>query len=153
VKLGTAAQISAAAPADASAIAALLCEAGLPHDDLAPHLATFLVARGAGQKIIGAIGAEPCGTDALLRSLVVEPAARGAGLAGQLLAALERAAAGWGVTRWWLLTTTAEKFFAAHGFVVVARASAPPAIQRTRQFSGACCAAAACMTRERRERS
>lgn len=141
--------IGSAAPADGPAIAALLRAAGLPHEDFAAHLPHFIVARGR-RGIVGAVGAEVCGPAALLRSLVVAPRARGAGLGSRLVDELERAAGGWGVRRWWLLTTTAETFFARHGFKVAARAKAPPAIRRTGQFQGGCCCSAVCMTRARR---
>jgi amino-acid N-acetyltransferase len=142
--------IKPAAAADAAVIAALLRDAGLPHEDFAPHLAHFLVARGADGAVVGAIGAEVCGREALLRSLVVAPAWRGQGLGGRLLAALEQAATAWGVERWWLLTMTAEEFFAARGFRAVSRAEAPPAIAATGEFAGLCPSVASCWTRERR---
>lgn len=142
--------IEAAHGSDAPAIAVLLGGAALPSDDIAPHLAHFLVARDAGGAVVGAIGAEVAAPDALMRSLVVAPALRGAGLGDELVHRLEAAAAAWGVERWWLLTTTAEKFFATRGFVVAERSSAPAAIRRTRQFSGGCGCAAVCLTRERR---
>ena len=143
-------QISPATLADVPAIAALLREAELPHEDFTPLVANFLVARNGDGNVVGAMGAEVCGADALLRSLVVAPSQRGAGLGGRLVAELERAAGAWGVRHWWLLTTTAEKFFAARGFRGAARNEAPEAIQRTGQFSGGCCCSAVCMTRERR---
>lgn len=139
-----------ATPADGPVIAALLRAADLPHEDFAPHLAQFLVARRGGA-VVGAVGAELCGTDALLRSLVVAPELRGAGLGGRLVDELERAAGAWGVRHWWLLTTTAEKFFAARGFRAAERCAAPEAIRRTGQFAGGCDRSAACLTRERRE--
>jgi amino-acid N-acetyltransferase len=144
--------IRAATPADVPAITALLREAQLPSDDFLPQLACFLVA-DAGPEIVGVIGAEVCGTDALLRSLVVATAHRGAGIGGRLVADLERAAVTWHVDRWWLLTTTAEKFFAVRGFRVAARESAPEGIRRTGQFSGGICRSAVCMTRERKTAS
>jgi amino-acid N-acetyltransferase len=100
--------------------------------------------------VIGAVGAEVCGDEALLRSLAVAPAERGAGIGGELVEAIERAGGGWGVRRWWLLTTTAEAFFAKRGFQVVARDRAPAAIAATREFRELCPSAAVCMTRERR---
>lgn len=141
--------ISPARPADAPAIAALLREAGLPDGDVAAHTATFLVARDVSGRVVGAVGAEPCGSDALLRSLVVAPSKRGRGLGLALMEELERAAGRWGVERWWLLTTTAEDFLSALGFKRVGRETAPAAIRGTGQFSGGCCASAVCMSRLR----
>lgn len=86
--------IAPAAASDAGAIAALLRAAELPHADFAPHLAHFLVARLPNGEIVGTIGAEVCGRDALLRSFVVAPPWRGRGLGRELLAALDRAGAG-----------------------------------------------------------
>ncbi|MSU22687.1 MAG: GNAT family N-acetyltransferase [Opitutus sp.] len=140
--------IEAATPADVPAIATLLREAGLPHEDFSPHVANFLVARDAPGAVVGAVGAERGGDEALLRSLVVVPDRRGAGLGGRLVDELERRAASWGVRRWWLLTTTAEKFFAARGFRVAARSAAPEVMRATGQFSGGCSRSAVCMMRE-----
>ncbi len=137
-------------PADTAAIAALLRDAGLPHGDFAPHLAHFLVAREPAGRIVGVIGAEVCGADALLRSLAVTPSHRRAGLGRRLLAALDSCAGAWGVARWWLLTTTADAFFAAEGFRAAPRADAPPAIASTGEFRGLCPSAAACWSRARK---
>jgi N-acetylglutamate synthase-like GNAT family acetyltransferase len=141
--------IEAATPADVRAIAMLLREAELPSEDFAGHLDWFLVARSSGE-LVGAIGAEVSGGDALLRSLVVAPAARGAGVGGALVRRLEAAAGEWGVRRWWLLTTTAEAFFRKRGFEVTPRSAAPPAIAATKEFAELCPSVATCLSRERR---
>lgn len=143
--------IVAAERGDEPAIAALLQEAGLPHEDFAPHLAHFLVARDERGVVVGAVGAEVYAPEALLRSLVVAPAVRGRGLGDALVNRLEVEAKQWNVERWWLLTTSAEDFFRARGFEVSPRANAPEAIQRTVQFRGGCASAAVCLTRSRRE--
>ena len=143
-------QVGPAAAADTAEIAALLRAAGLPCDDFAAHLAHFLVARDSAGSVIGAVGAEVLGPDALLRSLVVAPGARGTGLGGRLVDALDQAAAGWGVRRWWLLTTTAEGFFLGRGFKPAPRSSAPPAIGATREFRELCPAVAVCLSRARK---
>jgi len=149
-RAGPTTTIGPAQPGDGPTIAALLSAAELPHDDFAAHLAHFLVARDERGGVIGAVGAEVHAPDALLRSLVVAPAARGAGLGAELVRQIEIAAEAWGVTRWWLLTTTAEKFFAARDFVVSPRAGAPAAIRATGQFNGGCRCSAVCLSRERR---
>ena len=138
--------ISAAAPEDAAAIGVLLREAELPHEDFAGHLAHFLVARRAGA-VVGAVGFELHGRDALLRSLVVAPALRGHGLGDRLVRRLAAVSRREGVTRFYLLTTTAEAFFARRGFKKIARPAVPAAIAATREFNSLCPVSAVCMTR------
>lgn len=138
--------ISAALPADAAAIAALLRGADLPHRDFAGHLAHFLVVRQAGE-VVGAVGLERHGRNALLRSLVVAPAQRGAGLGGRLVRRLEDRARFLGLRRLYLLTTTAEAFFARRGFRRIARGAVPAAIAATREFRSLCPVSAVCMAR------
>ncbi|HEY0945351.1 MAG TPA: arsenic resistance N-acetyltransferase ArsN2 [Opitutaceae bacterium] len=144
--------ITPAQPGEVPSIAALLQAAQLPHEDFAPHLAHFLVARDAGGAVVGAIGAEVHGRDALLRSLVVAPPFRKHGLGAGLVRSLEAAAADWGVQHWWLLTTTAETFFKKRGFVVTPRQAAPAVIAATAEFRGLCPSVAVCLSRERRSR-
>jgi amino-acid N-acetyltransferase len=139
-------EISAALPEDVSAIAILLREAGLPDEDFADHLAQFLVARRRGE-IVGAVGLEHHGADALLRSLVVAPALRGAGLGGRLVEHLTAAAQARGVKRFFLLTMTAAAFFAKRGFQKADRRSVPAAIAGTKEFNSLCPLSAICMTR------
>ncbi len=139
-----------ATPADLPAIVALLLAADLPHEDIDSQARHFLVAREDGI-VVGAVGAEVVGADALLRSLVVASSHRGGGLGAALLRRLDAEAAAWGVRRWWLLTTSARGYFEARGFRVAPRAEAPPAIRATGQFSGGCCATASCLSRAREE--
>ena len=83
----------------------------------------------------GGVGA---GKDALLRSLVVLPNARGHGLGVVVTQGLIEHAKQAGAERIWLLTTSAADFFAKLGFRIVDRAEAPPAIAQSRQFAGLC---------------
>ena len=136
--------------ADAGAIANLLRADELPSEDFQSHLAHFIVARTASGEVVGAVGAEVCGPDALLRSFVVAPEHRNHGIGRGLLQALEIAAADWGVARWWLLTTSAESFFRERGFLPSPRAAAPARIAATAEFRGLCPSIAQCLTRERR---
>ena len=138
--------ISAAAPDDAAAIAALLHDAALPQEDFAGHLAHFLVARREGA-VVGAVGFERHGRSALLRSLVVAPALRGNGLGDQLVRRLAAVARRKKVERFYLLTTTAEAFFARRGFQKIARRAVSAAIAATREFNSLCPVSAVCMTR------
>ena len=138
--------ISAAILGDAPTIAALLRDADLPHEDFADHLANFLVARCGGE-VVGAVGFERHGRAALLRSLVVAPAHRGAGLGGELVDRLAAEARRREVKQFYLLTTTAEAFFARRGFQKIARQAVPAAIASTKEFNSLCPSSAICMVR------
>jgi amino-acid N-acetyltransferase len=138
--------IESARPADEPTIRALLQSAGLPHEDVAGHLANFLVARQDGAAV-GAVGYERHGDDALLRSLVVAPGWQGDGLGGALLRRLEDEAQRQGVRYFYLLTNTAEHFFARRWFQKIDRNTVPPAIAATAEFSHLCPASSICMRR------
>lgn len=135
---------------DLAGMTALLVSAGLVADDIGTPGRQYLVARD-GAAVVGTVGAEVHAPDALLRSLAVAPAHRGAGVGTALLRRLDAAAMEWGVQRWWLLTTTAEAYFRRRGFAAVPRSEAPESIRRTGQFSGGVCATAACLTRARKD--
>lgn len=139
--------ITPARPADGPAIRALLQAAELPHEDFAAHLAHFLVARQGGA-VVGAVGFELHGSDALLRSLVVGPSCRGGGLGDRLVRELATVARRAGVTRFYLLTTTAEQFFARRGFAKIARELVPAAVAATPEFRSLCPASAVCLARD-----
>jgi len=138
--------IEPAQPADEAAIRALLRQAELPDEDFAVHLPHFLVARHSGG-IVGVIGLELHGADALLRSLAVAPAWRGDGLGGALVRRLEDEARRKSVQHFYLLTASAEKFFARRWFKTIPRNRVPAAIAATPEFLGLCPASAVCMTR------
>ncbi len=124
----------------------LLGAAALPTSDLNPdHLA--LVAEG-GVGLAGVIGLERFGDVALLRSLVVSPPARGAGVGRALVQALEALAREHGVRELWLLTIDADAFFCGLGFVVRDRASTPRAIRGSTEFSCLCPADAVLMSKQ-----
>ena len=133
---------------DVSAIQGLLTEAELPAD-VEAHLANLLVARH-GEKVVGCVGMEVRGTDALFRSLVVTPAYRGLGLGRRLYAALEDLAKRRGVERAYLLTNTIEALAESWGFLRIDRAQVPPAVQETSEFRGGCCASTVPMWKELR---
>ena len=124
----------------------LLAACNLPTDDLqdAANNLRLFGCRADGH-LLGLVGLEIHGADALLRSLAVADAARGQGLGDELLTYAERQAASHGVHAIYLLTTTAEAFFAQRGYRLSERATAPLAIAATRQFCGLCPATATFM--------
>ena len=131
-------------PSLAGAVA-LLQGAGLPVSDLtAAHLSHFFYS-GSAADPDGLVGLELYDTEALLRSLVVAPALRSAGLGGALLDHAESYARAAGVRSIFLLTTTAESFFSTRGYVLADRASAPAPIRATREFASICPASSAFM--------
>jgi N-acetylglutamate synthase-like GNAT family acetyltransferase len=133
---------------DLPAIHALLTEAELPAD-VEAHDADFLVARH-GKRIVGCVGMEVRGSDALFRSLAVAPPYRGLGLGRRLYEALEDLARRRGVKRAYLLTTTIQPLAESWGFRRIDRDHVPPTIQETSEFRGGCCASAVPMWKDLR---
>ena len=140
------ASIRRAIAADTNAIVTLVRDANLAVPGLVEHLETFLVAE-RDRRAVGAIGLEIRGCDALLRSAVVSPEARGAGIGASLVTAVLDLARDEGVTTLYLLTTSAQGYWARQGFAVVSRDVVPDAVKRSEEFVGACPASAAAMMR------
>lgn len=129
------------------AMRALLEEAGLPVDDLAPnHGIEFFVA-GPPDRPDGVVGLDRPGSVGLLRSLAVASNARGRGLGTALVAAVEQHARASGLSTLYLLTTTADRFFEALGYSRIAREAAPIAVTQTAQFSALCPSTAVFMSK------
>jgi amino-acid N-acetyltransferase len=139
--------IRAANAGDREAVEALLAASGLPTDGVAEHFGSFLVAEQGG-RIVGAVGVELYGRDALLRSVVVAKEARSAGLGMTLTRRAIDEARARGVRTLYLLTTTAETFFPRAGFVSVSRDEVPRGVQASRERNGACPASSTLMRRE-----
>jgi len=133
----TSIQIAPAAPGDLPAVLALLSADGLPHDGLAAHFGTALVARD-GDTVVGSAALEWYGADVLLRSVAVAEGLRGQGVGRQLTGAALNRARAHGARRVYLLTTTAADYFPRFGFAPVARADVAPAVQASAEFTGAC---------------
>jgi ribosomal-protein-alanine N-acetyltransferase len=99
---------------------------GLVEQGIAAALPTvsYLVAEVDGV-VVGHAVASAAGDDAELQRIAVDPAYRRRGLAGELLAAVERRAAADGATRLLLEVrednTTAAAFYESRGFVEVGR--------------------------------
>ncbi|MCJ8144023.1 arsenic resistance N-acetyltransferase ArsN2 [Ancylobacter sp. A5.8] len=132
---------------DAGLRAALEAE-GLPVDDLGePWAALFRYDTLEGESV-GYGGFELHGPDALVRSVVVSPGARGAGIGRNIVPLLLFRAYEAGARRAFLLTTSAAPFFGKLGFRDMARDAAPNAIRASRQFAALCPASASLMTRK-----
>ncbi len=137
--------VSGVRPADRAAVRDLIGACGLHTEDLTDGmLRDFLVARKGGD-LVGVVGLEVCGKEALLRSLAVEEAHRGQGLGRKLAASVERVARSRGAETLYLLTLTAEGLFAKRGYEKVERESTPEKIRLTEEFSRLCPATAVCM--------
>jgi len=135
---------------DYEAIIALLDAARLPTRDLtAAAIEVFLVASDA-HELLGAIALEDYGDVGLVRSLVVKPGRRGAGVGTALVAAVEQRARDAGIATLVLLTETAMNFFGALGYAMRQREHAPVAVQASSEFASVCPASAAYMEKRLR---
>ena len=125
-------------------VEALLEDTGLPSSDVRSNPGRFYVAYDGGERV-GIGGVEDYGSVGLLRSVVVERPARGAGLGTAVCDRLEVAAAEDGVRTLYLLTTTARGFFADRGYVAIDRGEAPADVRGTAEFTDLCPESATCM--------
>ena len=124
--------------ADFAIVEGWLRDAALPVEDLTPdHMNDFLVAV-VDTRPAGMIGLEQFDKLGLLRSLVIDPAARRSGIGRQLVAALEAKAVARGVAELWLLTIDAEAYFLKLGYEIKERDRAPGVIRETDEFSSLC---------------
>jgi len=124
----------------------LLDACHLPTEDIRPD-ALFVVAR-AGPELCGTAGLEVFGASALLRSVAVQPAWRGRGIARALCHEAMRRARAAQVRRVFLLTTDAQRFFLGLGFTVIERGLLPAEIRATAQFRELCPQTAVAMARD-----
>lgn len=129
------------------AVVRLLERASLPTSDLTQaHMSHFFYT-GSAAEPSAIVGVELLGNDALLRSLVVAPDLRGAGLGTKLVTHSEHHARMSSATTIYLLTTTAKDFFLGLGYLETSRDAAPPAIRSTSEFSGLCPASSAFLSK------
>ncbi len=139
-------RVVAASAHDLTAIRALLERSGLPTSDLESARPEFAVIRENGS-VVAAGGLQRFGSSALLRSLVVAPHRRGAGLGLAIVRELERLARASGINHLILLTQTAADFFARQGYRVIERTGAPEDMQASEEFRSLCPSSALCMTK------
>jgi arsenite methyltransferase len=141
VVTGAKGDVRAATHDDAAQAEALLARAGLPTagwSDPATRRWVLVEER----RLRGAIGLELREGEALVRSLAVEPEARGRGFGGALLAVALREAGLQGVTRVFGLTTTIPEWLGRLGFVETRRERMPAALSASAELQGACPASA-----------
>lgn len=124
-------------PAEAGPVRELLRGADLPADDFIDHLALFIMAR-EGDRVVGAVGLEDCGSCGLLRSLVVADGNRGQGLGRELVARIMDRSRSLNHEQVLLLTTTVPDFFSDLGFERLDRDQAPETIKGTKEYAGIC---------------
>lgn len=132
---------------DAAEVLRLTESAGLPTVDLYGADLAHFFGCGPRDRPYGVVGLELLGTEALLRSLAVDAAARGSGGGRALVAAAEQHARDSGVCSIYLLTTTAGAYFERLGYARADREAAPPAIRLTREFGELCPASALFMVK------
>lgn len=143
----TTASLRPAATGDFNPLVGLLEASGLPTAGLTAALDDFYVAEYEG-RVVGAVGLEPYGASALLRSAVVDPALRGSGIGEALVRRILEHARERGISELFLLTTTAERYFPRFGFSPIARDDVPGAVRESVEFREACPASAVVMRAE-----
>jgi amino-acid N-acetyltransferase len=130
-------EIDRATPEDVPAVEALLSAAGLPLDGAREALALGVVGREAG-RVIGAAAVERFGDAGLLRSVVVDSTARGAGRGRSIVASAEDAARAAGIRELYLLTETATDWFPRLGYEAVDRQAAAAVVGESIEFTTVC---------------
>lgn len=139
--------ITGASPSDLDDILALLSTVNLPHEGVAEHLSSFLVARDSEGRLIGTVGLERHGQVGLLRSAAVSPNVQHSGLGSCLTTTLLENATNEGVEKVVLLTTTARDFFAHRfGFSEAARSDYDEQLSASAEWCLPRCSSAVCMT-------
>jgi amino-acid N-acetyltransferase len=130
--------IRQATPGDLPAIQSLLKANALPTEDLTSHHLDDFIVLSQTSRVLGVIGMEREGKEALVRSLAVEPAMHSRGLGGRLLELIESRAREEGVEDLYLLTTTAAGFFGLYGYERIERSSVPDSLRAKPQFASLC---------------
>ena len=137
---------------DLAAVEDLLTKSKLPVEGVKDSIGSFVVAESDG-RLVGVGGVERCGEYGLLRSVAVDPAARGRGVGAAITETLIGNSRESGLRALYLLTTTAENYFPAFGFDKTSRDAVPTEIQRTAEFRDLCPSSATVMLRTLDENS
>lgn len=126
-----------------SAAVDLLKKNNLPTDDLTDT--THIFALLDADQVLGTIGLEHDGHDALLRSLSVSEDKRKSGLGIELVRFIEQYAKESGVRNIYLLTTTAAGFFSKLGYETIDRNGVSDFVRTTSEYCSVCPASATVM--------
>ncbi len=138
--------VRGATPADVAPLRQLLTDAGLSTKGVVEVLENFLVAFH-DSRLVGSVGLERYGSDALLRSAAVTDDLRGLGVGHLLVERLLEKAAADLVRDIFLLTTTAEQWFPRFGFVRIGRDDVPELVKTSVEFREICPASAVVMVK------
>lgn len=130
--------------ADIEAIIALLRVNNLPVDDIKVGEQQFFIAK-TNEQIVGCIGIEIYGKDAILRSLAVDEMYRHQKIANRLYLQLLDDCLENGITRLYLLTNTAQGYFERLGWNIANRSEVPAAVGASAEFAHLCPSTAVCM--------
>lgn len=95
--------------------------------------------------IVGYLGLEHYGSDAVLRAVVIKDNLRGLKLGRKMTLLGIDAARSRGIKSLYLLTLTAKDFFSKLGFKVMARKDVPEAVGKSEEFLKFCPDTAICM--------
>ena len=129
-----------------SAALDLIKKNDLPADDISDQTKLFVIEEN--NAVIGTVGIELYGKEALLRSLSVDANKRSLGIGKQLVDFIENFATRQQASNIYLLTTTAEKFFHKKEYIVVNREDVPEIIRSSSEFSKVCPASAIVMKKQ-----
>ncbi len=137
--------VRSAKPSDLAAVLNLLAAARLPVQGVQEGFGEAYAVVEHNGAIAGAAGIEIHGCLGLLRSVIVDPASRGAGFAKLLT----RDRLAWAESRSleavYLLTICAADYFSRFGFGIIDRKSVPSQIQNSAEFRFVCPASATVM--------
>jgi amino-acid N-acetyltransferase len=145
-------ELRAAHADDLENVRRLLSQVALPLEGLEDQFGASYAVAEAGARLLGVAGIEVSGTHGLLRSVAVDPAARGQGAGDALVRNRIVWAEAEGLAALYLLTTTAADYFPRFGFAAIDRAQLPAAIQASREFASVCPTSATTMVRHTRAR-
>lgn len=140
-------EIRTASKKDYSIINNILSASNLCPVESEELLKNFLIMT-INEKIIGVIGLEIFGEDALLRSFAVVDEFREKGFGSKLYNKIMDIVPSKGVNRIFLLTETAQKYFESRGFETIERNSAPLKMLDSTEFKIFCPKSAVCMLKK-----